>query len=414
MTGERVQDARGAHATRGFGVRALLHGNVLWLSLVSLLNDAASEMIYPLLPLFLVGALGATPAFLGAVEGVAESTASFLKLASGYVSDRAVRRKPFIFWGYGIAAVVRPLIAFVTSPWQVLAVRFTDRVGKGLRSAPRDALLAESVPAAVRGTAFGLHRAADHAGAVVGPLLASALLLLLPGQLRTVFLLALVPGLISLVVIGLRVREEPRVAAAATSPPGVPLLARVRAAWRGPLGRYLAVLVLFTLGNATDAFLLLRAQDLGVPIAAIPLLWGAHHVSKMLWSTPGGMLADRLGPRRAIVAGWLIYALTYGAFAVSTDAWHAWALFLLYGLFYGLTEAPEKALIAELAPADRRGAAFGAYHFALGVAALPASVIFGAVWTVYGAPAAFLLGAAIALSAALLLPLLVRPLAHAA
>lgn len=406
--------ATSAPAAPSLSVRALLHGNVLWLSLVSLLNDAASEMIYPLLPLFLVGALGATPAFLGVIEGVAESTASFLKLASGYLSDRAVRRKPFIFWGYGIAAVVRPLIALVTSPWHVLAVRFTDRVGKGLRSAPRDALLAESVPPGSRGTAFGLHRAADHAGAVVGPLLASALLLLLPGQLRTVFLLALVPGLISLVVIAARVREEPRVRAEATSLPAVPLLARVRAAWRGPLGRYLAVLVIFTLGNATDAFLLLRAQELGVPIAAIPLLWGALHVSKMLWSTPGGMVADRFGPRRAIVSGWLIYGLTYAAFAVSTRAWHAWALFLLYGLFYGLTEAPEKALIAELAPPERRGAAFGAYHFAVGVAALPASVIFGAVWTIHGATAAFLLGAVLALAAALLLPLLVRPAVAAA
>jgi MFS family permease len=394
-------------------LRALLHGNVLWLSVVSLLNDAASEMIYPLLPIFLVGTLGATPVLLGAIEGVAESTASFLKLASGWVSDRMTRRKPLIFWGYAIATVVRPLIAFVTAPWQVLAIRFTDRIGKGTRSAPRDALLAESVPPEVRGTAFGVHRAADHAGAVIGPLLASGLLLLLAGDMRTVFLLALVPGLLSLVVIGARVREEPRALAASTSP-GEPVLARVRQAWRGPLARYLFVLVLFTLGNATDAFLLLRAQDLGVPLAAIPLLWGAHHVSKMLWSAPGGMLADRLGPRRAIAAGWVIYALTYAAFAVSSAAWHAWALFLLYGLFYGLTEAPEKALVAQLAPAERRGAAFGAYHFAIGIAALPASVIFGAVWTVFGAQAAFLLGAALALAAALLLPIAVRPAAQAA
>jgi hypothetical protein len=232
-------------------------------------------------------------------------------------------------------------------------------------------------------------------------LLASLLLLLLPGRLRLVFLLALIPGLLSLLLIVFRVHERRPGSIVNGATPGAAreqdigaapgaglrvagggVLERVRAAARGPMGAFLLVLVVFTLGNATDAFLLLRAQDLGVPLALIPLLWGAHHVSKMVWNVPGGMLADRFGPRHAIIAGWLIYALTYAAFAYASVAWHAWALFLVYGLFYGLTEAPEKALIAQLAPAARRGAAL-AYHFAIGIAALPASLIFGVIWSAY-------------------------------
>jgi MFS family permease len=390
----------------------LLGGNVLWLGIVSLLTDTASEMIYPLLPLFLVGTLGAGPAFLGLVEGIAESASSLLKLASGWASDRLRRRKPLVIAGYGIAAVVRPLIALAAAPWHVLLIRFTDRVGKGVRSAPRDALLAESVPPAMRGRAFGFHRAADHAGAVIGPLLASALLLILGGRLRPVFLIAAVPGLLAVVVLALRVREA-RARPLATAAPAREAAAAERAPAGGvagpgaPFVRYLCVLGLFTLGNATDAFLLLHANGLGVPAAAVPLLWGVHHVSKMLWNVPGGALADRFGPRPAIVAGWAVYAATYAGFAFATEAWHAWALFVGYGLFYGLTEAPEKVLVAAFAPAHRRGAAFGAFHGTIGLTALPASVLFGLLWSAFGPASAFLTGAAIALAASLLLALVV-------
>lgn len=400
--------------------RTLLTGNVLWLSVVSLLNDAASEMIYPLLPLFLVGTLGAGPAFLGLIEGVAESASSFLKLASGWVSDRFHRRRPLVLAGYGVAAIVRPLIALVTAPWHVLAIRFTDRLGKGVRTAPRDALLAGSVPPGVRGRAFGFHRAADHAGAVLGPLLGSLLLLVFAGRLRPVFALALIPGVLAVLVVVLRVREAEDGSDAASgprpSPPADAPAAGSRATPQAGLrtlgsdfGRLLVVLIVFTLGNATDAFLLLRASDLGVAPAAIPLLWGVHHLSKMTWSLPGGALADRFGPRRAIVAGWMVYAATYAGFAVAAATWQIWGLFLLYGLFYGLTESPEKALVAAIAPAHLRGSAFGAYHAAIGVAALPASIVFGLIWQRFGAAAAFLTGATLALLAALLLLLLVRP-----
>lgn len=388
----------------------LLTGNVLWLSVVSLLNDLASEMIFPLLPIFLVGTLGAGPRLLGVIEGVAESTASVMKLAGGWLSDRFGRRKPLVVWGYGAATFARPLVALASAPWHVLAIRFSDRVGKGIRTAPRDALLAASVDDAWRGRAFGVHRAADHLGALVGPLLASLVLLLAPGRLRLVFAFALVPGLIALLVLVLLVRER----APERSPIATPLVADDGAAEDArprlyrPMLPYLAVLVLFTLGNASDAFLLLRAADLGVPVAVVPLLWSALHVSKSGWSVVGGWLADRIGPAPSIVAGWLVYAAVYAAFAVASQAWHAWALFLAYGLFHGLTEAPEKLLVSRLAPAGRLASAFGAYHFAIGLAALPASLLFGVLWQAFGAPAAFFAGAAIAMLASIALPLALR------
>jgi MFS family permease len=380
----------------------LMRGNVLWLSAASFLNDAASEMIYPLLPLFLAGTLGAGAAFVGLVEGAAESLSSLLKLVSGWIADRSGRRKRLTVLGYGIAALGRPLISVAAVGWHVLAVRLLDRVGKGLRTAPRDALLAESVPEERRGAAFGLHRAADHAGAVAGPLIASALLLALDGDLRTVFALAVIPGLLTVAVVAGKVRET----APAARPAGAPAPPLPRLRELGPvLPRYLGVLVLFTLGNASDAFLLLRAHDVGVPTAAIPLLWGALHVSKSAFSVWGGRWSDRVGARTAIVAGWLVYAAVYAGFAFVDAAWQVWALFLVYGLFFGLTEGPEKALVARLAPAGLRGSAFGAYHAAIGLAALPASLLFGIVWQAFGAEWAFAMGAALALAAALLLPL---------
>jgi MFS family permease len=382
--------------------KPLLRGNVLWLSVVSFLNDAASEMIYPLLPLFLTGTLGATAAFVGVVEGAAESLSSMLKLASGWAADRLGRRHALVAWGYGIAALGRPLIAVASVAWHVLAVRLADRVGKGLRSAPRDAILAESVPESRRGEAFGIHRAADHAGAVAGPLLATGVLLLYPGDLRLVFALALIPGLLTVAVAVWKVRD-PR---AAAPPKPVQSAPELRLSGLGPrFPRLLGVLALFALGNASDAFLLLRAKQLGVATALIPLLWGALHVSKSFWSVVGGRLSDRMGARGAITAGWAVYALVYAGFAVATAAWHAWALFLVYGLFYGLTEAPEKVLVARLAPDGLRGRAFGAYHFTVGIVALPASLLFGALWDAFGAGTAFYAGAGLAAAAALLLPL---------
>jgi MFS family permease len=262
----------------------------------------------------------------------------------------------------------------------------------------------DSVPPDRRGTAFGLHRAADHAGSVLGPLLAAGILLLAPGRLRVVFALTLVPGVLTLPLLLRGVREIPpegvgaQTVASSTPPTSLRAL--------GPtFPRYLFVLLLFTLGNASDAFLLLRAQDLGVPAAAIPLLWGGFHLSKMVWNVPGGMMADRYRPLPMIVAGWLLYAGVYAGFAAAGTPWQVWALFGIYGLFYGLTESPEKALVAELAPSHLRGRAFGVFHFSVGLGALPASLLFGALWQWRGASTAFAAGAGFALAAALLLPL---------
>ncbi|HZF68936.1 MAG TPA: MFS transporter, partial [Gemmatirosa sp.] len=286
--------------------------------------------------------------------------------------------------------------------------RLVDRVGKGIRSAPRDALLAAAVPSDVRGRAFGFHRAADHLGAVLGPLVAFVLLQGAGLPLRTVFLLAAVPAALAMATLVLGVRER--------TPPAelVAMASAGEAATRAPSGRaplgrsfatVLTAVLVFTLGNSTDAFLVLRAAQLGVPVAQVPLLWAMLHVVKSAGSTPGGALADRVGRRPPILAGWAVHALVYLGFARASAPWHAWALFAAYGMVAALAEGAEKALVADLVPADRRGAAFGWYHLAVGLGALPASLVFGVVWERAGAPAAFAMGAALAVGAGVVLAL---------
>ena len=367
------------------------------LGTVSLLTDLSSEMIYPLLPSFLVGTLRAGPAFVGLVEGIAESIASLMRLVAGRVSDHMPRRKPLIVAGYGLSSVSRPLVAVAMAPWHVLAVRAVDRVGKGLRGAPRDALLAEVTEPSDLGRAYGFHRAMDHAGAVLGPLVASALLVW-RSDLRLVFGLAAIPALLSVIALVVGVREEPRARVAAAAGPssgGAPLPSALR--------RYLVVLAVFTLGNSSDAFLLLRAQDAGVPLATIPLLWAALHVVKSGASTAGGGLSDRVGRRTAIAFGWGLFVVAYGGLALASAAWHVWVLFGVYGLFTALTEGPERALVADLAPAAGRGSAFGAFYAVTGIMTLPASLLTGVLWQAYGGGVALLSGAVLALVAAVLL-----------
>ncbi|MHB8707371.1 MAG: MFS transporter [Desulfuromonadales bacterium] len=381
-----------------------ISGNVLVLGVVSLLTDVSSEMIYPLLPLFLTGVLGAGPAFLGAIEGIAESTAALLKLASGYVSDQVPRRKPLVVAGYGLSALARPLIAIAASPGFVLGVRFCDRIGKGIRTSPRDALIADSVEPELRGRAYGFHRSMDHAGALIGPLLAAGLLAWFTLDLRTVFWLAAIPGLLAVLFLVVGIRELPR------QPSPAPAAGKTGQTFlpRGQLRTYLLILLLFTLGNSSDAFLLLRASELGVAPALLPLLWAFFHLVKMLSVFPFGALSDRIGRRGVIVAGWGVYAAAYLGFAMATNELHIWLLFAGYGLFYGLTEGAEKALVADLAPATERGAAFGWFNAAIGLGALPASLLFGALWQWSGPLTAFGFGAALAAVAALLLLTLVR------
>lgn len=390
------------------GWRDGLSRNVVILGFVSLLNDSASEMIYPLLPAFLTSVLGAGPAAVGVIEGIAESTASLLKLYSGYLSDRVKKRKGWIICGYAISNVVRPLIGLASSWLQVLLLRFTDRVGKGLRTSPRDAMIADSTPLESRGLAYGFHRAMDHTGAIVGPLAATALLLVFHDNVKTIFLLSFIPGLFAVAMLFLGVREQRVERAAATAHHAF----NVRSAWAGMPGgfrSFLMIILLFTLGNSTDAFLLLRAQGLGVPVALLPAIWVALHVVKMAFSVPGGMLSDRIGRKKVIITGWIVYALVYAGFAVASRHWHAWALFGIYGIYFGLTEGVEKALVADFAPQHLRGSAFGLYHLIVGIGAFPASLLFGLVWEKAGMPAAFGMGAGFAFLAGLLLVALPAP-----
>lgn len=376
------------------------------LGVVSLLTDASSEMIFPLLPAFLTGPLRAGPRFVGLVEGLAEATATAFKIASGRLADRLRRRKPLIVGGYTLSSAARPLIAAAVLPWHVLVLRFLDRVGKGARGAPRDALMADVTPAAERGRAFGFQRAMDHAGAVVGPLMASALLAL-GTPLRTVFALAAVPAVASVLVLVVGLRERAAAAPPVDPPPPAPAPSPAAApteshpaAGRG-LRAYLGVLAVFTLGNSSDAFLLLRAQDVGLALPLVPLLWAFHHLVKSGASTHGGRLSDRIGRRRAILAGWALYAGAYAGFALAEAAWQVWPLFAVYGLFHALTEGPERALIADLAQAGARGRAFGLFHAVSGGMLLPASLLTGALWHAYGPARALMTGAALAGAAAI-------------
>jgi MFS family permease len=382
-----------------------LHRTVRSLGLVSLLTDASSEMIYPLLPAFLTGTLRAGPAFLGVVEGLAEAVAAALKIVSGRLSDHLPRRKPLVVAGYALSSLVRPLVALATVPGHVLAVRVLDRVGKGVRGAPRDALLAEVVPPGERGRAFGFQRAMDHAGAMAGPLLASAAMLV-TSDLRVVFALAAVPAALAVATLVAGVREDPRPVAPLASAPfassGTPLEPALR--------RYLGVLALFTLGNSSDAFLLLRAQEVGVALGLVPALWALHHLVKAGASTWGGALSDRVGRRRAILLGWGVYALAYAGFALARSPLQIAGLFAFYGLFHALTEGAERALVADLARGATRGRAFGLFHAVSGAALLPASLLTGLLWQRVGAPLALGTGASLAALAALgLLALVPEP-----
>ncbi len=369
-----------------------LPGTVIALGTVSFLTDLSSEMIYPLLPLFLASVLGAGAVALGAIEGVAESTAAVLKIVSGIWTDRTGKRKRFIVAGYSLAGAARPLIGLATAWGMVLALRFLDRVGKGLRTSPRDALLADVTPPSRRGEAFGFHRAMDHGGAVVGPLVAAALLHWADVPLRQVFLLAAIPAVI-VVVILVGAVHEPKRAPESSAAGG-------RFADLGRDFRVLLVAVfVFTLGNSTDAFLLLRLSEAGVGAHWIALLWSAHHVVKMFCTYLGGRFSDRLGRRHLVVCGWLLYAATYVAFALASSPAALVVVFLVYGIYFGLTEPVERAWVADLVPARVRGTAFGFYNGAVGLAALPASLLFGVLWQMFGPALAFLVGAALAVAA---------------
>lgn len=497
----RVQPAPLDERTPGLWRRyRSLPANVFFISLVSLLNDASSEIIYPLLPVFLSVTLGASPWIVGLIEGGAESVSSFLKLFAGYWSDRRGTRKGPVVFGYALAGFARPLLGFAGSWPAVFAVRFVDRVGKGIRSAPRDAMIADSVGANERGIAFGLHRAMDHGGAVIGPLLGYALLVLVAantdeptaGEFRTIFLVASVPALGAVLVAAFAVREarakngaeknaqtapvavddaparasidddarasvddaargavdettkgataqgattqgattqgaslsspapsSPPVSpsspasssssaapAAAAATPAASLSLR---GFGGEFKLFLVILALFTLSNSSDAFLLLRAREAGISTGTIPLLWAALHACKVVSSLVGGDLSDRVGRKQLIVSGWLFYAAVYAGFAFVSSPAGAWALFLVYGIYFGLAEGAEKALVADLVRPEQRGTAYGLYNLAFSVTVWPASLLMGLLWNWRGATFAFLTSAVVGATAALLLAATIKP-----
>lgn len=374
-----------------------LSKNVKNLGWVSFFNDVSSEMIYPLLPLFLTQVLGAGVLFVGLIEGMAESASSFLKLFSGWLSDRFQKRKGLILFGYSLASITRPFVGLVTSPFHVLFLRFFDRVGKGVRASPRDALLSQSCKEEERGKAFGFQRAMDHAGAMVGPLIASLLMLVLTKDLRVIFYLSAIPALFCLLILFRGVTD---VSGNRTSTS--PALKLHWNKWDKKFKYFLLIITLFTLGNSSDAFLLLRAKDLGIDIVSIPILWFVLHFSKTIFSIPGGSLSDRIGRRSVMILAWTVYGLVYMGFAFASKAYHIWLLFFIYGLFFGLSEGTERAWVADLVEESKRGTAYGVYNFFIGMATLPASLLMGLLWKTIGVQWAFSFGAVMALIAALL------------
>ena len=441
--------------------RAPLPRNVRVLGVVSLLNDTASEAVYPLLPTFLLETLGGSRAMLGLIEGAAESVSSLLKLVAGRWSDQATRRKRFLVAGYGLATLTRPLIGLASVPWELLALRVTDRLGKGVRSAPRDALLAESTPKEQLGRAFGFHRSMDHLGAAIGPLLASLFLWWKPDGIRWLFLLTLLPGVAVLATLMLGVREttDGKDSQAPAPPPsqdpsphdppphdppshdrtshdrtsydstshdstspsernslGAAAAVALSALHPGPLDGsfrlYLVALLVFTLGNSSDAFLLVRARELGLKESQLPLLWLVFHLVKSGGNWLSGFAADRWDPRRLVLGGWVVYAVVYVGFALSQTAWQLVALMLVYGVFYALTEPAEKLLVTRWSGRIAPGLAFGWFHLTIGIASLPASLICGALYQGLGPLAALGFGAALAFVASGLLMAVPNRLTH--
>jgi MFS family permease len=379
-------------------VRAKLKPQVILLGLVSLLNDAASEMIYPLLPVFLTATLGATPAVIGLIEGAADGLASILKYFAGSWSDRLPRRKPLIVSGYALAAASRALIAAATVWPLVLTARLIDRTGKGIRSAPRDALISDVTPADQRGRAYGFHRALDHTGAIVGPLLAMLVLNVVGLSLRQTIYLAVIPGAIGVVLLLAVLREKER-AQRPTADVAEPSARLPSPVDRSPFRKAIVAISLFSLANSSDAFLLLQAHASGVTTKLLPLLWAAHHVIKSLFSTAAGGLSDRVDRRWLLLAGWSSYAVIYALFPLAHTLTSFFVLFIVYAIPFTLAEGAERAWIADLVPAEVRGKSFGIYYLANGACVLAGTALFGVLYQQLSPRAAFNTGAALAVAA---------------
>ncbi|HUP63581.1 MAG TPA: MFS transporter [Thermoanaerobaculia bacterium] len=377
-------------------MRSRLQPQVILLGFAALLNDTASEMLYPLLPVFLTATLGATPAVVGLIEGAADGLASILKYVAGSWSDRAGRRKPLVVSGYALATASRALIAAATMWPLVLTARLLDRSGKGIRSAPRDAMISDVTPPDQRGRAYGFHRALDHTGAIVGPLLAMLLLNAFGLTLRQTIYIAVIPGAIGVVMLLVFLREKQ------PKKDEHPADATHRSSFivhRSSFKKAIFAIALFSLANSSDAFLLLQAHQSGVTTALLPLLWAAHHVIKALFSTMAGSFSDRVDRRYLLVAGWTSYAILYAAFPFARTLAAFFVLFILYAIPFTLAEGAERAWIADLVPAEARGKSFGVYYLANGLCVLAGTALFGLIYQLISPRAAFFTGASLALAA---------------
>ena len=372
--------------------------NVFLLGLVSFFNDISSEMLYPLIPIFLTSVLGAPVAAVGLIEGLAEATASMTKGFSGWLSDRFQKRRPLVILGYAVSAVAKPLLGASTGWPMVLGLRFADRLGKGVRTAARDALIADSSDEKHRGRAFGFHRALDTSGAVVGPLLALALLGVLGEDLRLVFMLAFVPAALGVLLLVLKVQERPRKVGA-----GSGTLSFRLALFDRRFNLFLLAIMVFSLGNSSDVFLILRAKDLGFSTFLAVLAYAFYNVVYALASTPAGIISDRIGRKWVMGIGLLVFAGVYSGFAFAGDPFLVWPLFAVYGFYIAMTEGVGKAFAVDLVPEGVRGTALGTYHMAVGLLSLPASFAAGLLWTLVSPAAAFALGAVMAVLAAALM-----------
>ena len=386
--------------------------NVFWMGITSFFTDVGSEMIYPILPIFLSSVLGVNKAFIGLIEGIAEATASLLKLVSGWVSDKMGKRKEIVVLGYSLSTIAKPFLALATSGWHVLGLRFLDKLGKGLRTSPRDALIAESCDSCDRGKSFGFHRALDSAGAMVGPGIAFVLMPLLGGltavsPFRIIFLLSTIPATIAVIILILFVRDiKPQISCSISDPEKQSNL-NLKSILNKKFIVFMLIFTLFTLGNSSDAFLILRAQDLNISLFFIPLLWMMFNAVYTAFSFPAGKISDIIGRKKVLVTGLIVYSLVYFGFGTSSQAWHIWVLFALYGAYYGITEGTSRALIADSIPAEVRATAYGAYNTVIGISAFFSSVIMGLLWQTFGATVAFTFGGSLAAVSSVLMLLFI-------
>jgi MFS family permease len=392
-----------------------LHPNIFFLGLVSLLTDVSSEMIFTIMPLFVVNVLGGTAMIIGLIGGLTESFDAIFRVFSGRLSDRIKKRKLLAVVGYGFSTIVKPFMYFASTWGATLAVRLGDRVGKGIRSSPRDALVADSVDAKQRGRGFGIHRAMDTTGAVLGLSIAAVIIYALQGQglildLKTyhwLVLVAIIPAVLGVLVLLAFVHERKQQNASITGAQSVPL-AKSDIKFNSRFKLFLLVMGIFTLGNSSDFFVILRAQNLGTSVLYITLMLVLFNVTYAIVATPAGILSDKIGRKRVIALGWLIYAVVYFGFALSHSIWLIWVLFACYGVYYGIAEGVAKAFVADLVPAERRGTAYGYYQGVVGITLLPASLLAGFLWDKVSPATPFYLGAGLAFVAMLGLMTLIK------